>query len=462
MQCVKLTQLLNDAPVLFVSNKIVFNSLAVFSISTDSRSIKKNDLFIALPGEKYDGHSFIDDAIRGGAGCIIFENQKIKSIERQLRDSSRVLFVGVPDTRKIFGKIAENYLELFSLKKIVITGSAGKSTTKRLISSVLSQRYTVVSSAMSFNNDVGVPKTVLTVDDNTDMLIQEFGTNYPGEITYLSNIVHQDYALITNIGPAHIGFFGNEENIAREKKCAVDMLGQSGIAFLNAEDKYFRFLGKGISTKIKSFGLNKGDLYPERIIKIDVYGSEFILAGKKIKAKVLGEHGILNATAAALLGLTLGLTKGEIKAGIESYTEEKGRGNIYTWKGVTIIDESYNANPLSVSASLNHIGKISIQGKKIFIFGDMLELGNQSEFYHRKIAEEIIKRGITSLYTYGQKARVTGDALREAGHTSVFNFLDIDELVNSLRKEVKIGDIILVKGSRNMELEEVINELIKQ
>ena len=455
MKCVELTKLLRDVNVEYISDKKAFDSFSIFSISTDTRSLHKDDVFIALPGENYDGHSFIGDALKGGARGILFEARWFDRLKQYVEKSAGTLFVGLKNTRKSFGKIAENYLGLFSINKIVVTGSAGKTTTKGLISSVLSQRYNVVESIGSYNNDVGVPKTILGVDDATDILVQELGTNHPGEITYLSGIVHQDCAVVINIGPAHIGFFGSEENIAREKKCAVEVLDRRGTAFLNADDKYFSFMKEGLAAKVKSFGLHRGDLYPESIISIDVEGSEFILSGTRITTRVLGEHGILNATAAALVGFEFGLTIDEIKRGIEEYRDERGRGNIYIWQGVTIIDESYNANPLSVTASLRFLGKTRSEGKKVLVLGDMLELGTQSEQYHRKITDGLIKNGISDLYTYGKLARITGEDFQRVGG-SAHHYSDVQQLIDSLKKGVKSGDIVLVKGSRKIELEKVV------
>jgi UDP-N-acetylmuramoyl-tripeptide--D-alanyl-D-alanine ligase len=458
MQCANLSWLLEGVEIQFISNKNIINSFKVISISTDSRTLKKDDLFIALPGETFNGHDFINDAVKNGASCIICETEKIQSIIQ----AEKVLIIGVSNTRKVFGIIAENYLKLFSLKKIVITGSAGKTTTKGLVSSVLSQKYSVVSSIKSFNNDIGVPKTALEVERDTDFLVQEIGTNHPGEITYLSNIIHQDSALITIIGPAHIGNFGSEDEIAREKKCAIEALNTEGMAFLNAEDKYFSFLKVGLKAKIESFGIKRGDIHPEKILGVDIEGSELVLKGVKIRTKVQGKHGILNAIAAASIGFAFGMKIEEIKRGIEEYREAEGRGTIYHWKGVTIIDESYNANPLSVSASLDHIGQINVPGKKIFVFGDMLELGKYSEYYHSAIAEQVIINGISFLYTYGEMSQKTARAFKQMGGDESFHHTDVNELIESLRCVAKRGDVILVKGSRKLQLEKIVNGLIAQ
>jgi UDP-N-acetylmuramoyl-tripeptide--D-alanyl-D-alanine ligase len=459
MRETNLSLLLEDAGVTYKNNENDFKTYSVSSISTDTRTLKKGDLFIALKGDRYDGHSFIESALKSEAGVVIFESGRAVDLEILIDRYPEVLFIGVTDTRRALGRIAKKYLEGFSINKIAITGSAGKTTTRQLITAVLERSFKVVSSAGSFNNDIGVPKTALNVDEDTDFLVQELGTNHPGEISYLSEIVRQNYALITNIGPAHIGFFNSEENIAREKKQALEVVERDGTVFLNAEDNFFDFLKKGIKADVRSFGLRKGDLFPDRIIKTDLDGSEFVLRGESIKTRVSGEHGVLNAVASALLGLFFGMTVGEIKRGIESFSGHAGRGRVYKLHGFTVIDESYNANPLSVSASIRFIDGVPASGRKILVLGDMRELGEKSDFYHRVIAERIVESGIKKLYTYGQEVMATVSACKSAGFDDILHFTDIDDLVIDLQNEASKGDVIMVKGSRAMNLDRVVKGL---
>jgi UDP-N-acetylmuramoyl-tripeptide--D-alanyl-D-alanine ligase len=460
MECIQLVNLLENAQVVQISSDALLRSLSVCSISTDSRSLKRGEVFVALPGESFDGHSFIPDVLRKGARCIIYEPNRFDPKE-YIHRKDGVLWVAVRDTRKGLGKIAENYLRRFSTYKIAVTGSAGKTSTKLLLNCVLSQRYHTVCSEKSFNNDIGVPKTILNVDEGTEVLIQEIGTNHPGEISYLSNIVRQDHAVITNIGPAHIGFFGSERRIAEEKKCALLPLGEDGMAFLNAEDGFFPFLKEHIVAAIKTFGLSRGDLFPERIIDIGPDCTEFILIGERIRARVIGVHGILNAVAAALVGVKFGLSSREIKTGIEQYKEEGGRGNVFQWQGVTVIDESYNANPLSVAASLRHMGVLTTEGKKIFVFGDMRELGNHAEHYHRELAPQVAENGVSVLLTHGTLAHLTSEAMKKFKGVDIRHFERKGDLIDTLKNILTSGDMVLIKGSRLMHLEEVVKGLVE-
>jgi UDP-N-acetylmuramoyl-tripeptide--D-alanyl-D-alanine ligase len=455
MQSVKLTQLIHDGETDFVTSGDHFKAASVESISLDSRSLKKGDVFIAIPGEKFDGHTYITDTLRKGASCVIFEIGKIEKVKALFKIYPSCLFIGVQDTRKVLGSIARHYLSLFNVQRLIITGSCGKTTTKELIDAVLARKFRVIASRRSYNNDIGVPKTIFNIDSSTDVLVQELGTNRPGEIGYLSEIVKQDFALITNIGPAHIGFFGSEEDIAREKKAALYCLEKSGVAFLNAEDGYFGYLTNGIRAGVKSFGLKKGDLFPEKIIKISLDRTEFLLCGERISAGVQGAHGVVNATAAALVGLHFGLTSGEIRRGIESFKSSNGRGRIKSMEGITVIDESYNANPLSVEMSLTHLSAIEVSGRKIFVFADMRELGEKSEYYHRAIADSISRSGIKALFTYGEFAAVTARACEKKGLGFVSSSTDMDGLKDRLKGYLKKGDLVLIKGSRAMKLERV-------
>lgn len=460
MKRVGLWEIFKGIKIDFLSNGDIFKSLLISSISTDSRSLKKGELFIALEGERFDGHDFIHDAVLRGAAGIVFESGKHKKIRGEIRGNPGVLFLGIQDTRRLLGQLAQNYLKMFRVWRVAVTGSAGKTTTKALIHSVLSQRYRVVSSIQSYNNDIGVPKTIFNIDENTEVLVQELGTNRPGEIAYLTGLLMPQFALITNIGPAHVGFFGSEENIAREKKDVFRFLDERGIAFANAEDRFFSFLIEGLRCSVRSFGLTRGDLYPDSLDHTGIDGVEFALRGERIRMRLPGRHWVLNAVASALVGIEFGLSMEEIKRGIESYSGESGRGNVIERGGYTIIDESYNANPLSVVSALKHLGGVDVAGKKVFVFGDMLELGDKSSFYHIDLAGEIISNGVNVLYTLGKESRLTAEACRNSGLGHVKSFSEPEELVKVLRESLCPGDIVLIKGSRAMRLERVVQALL--
>ncbi len=460
MQRVELGELLRGVQLEFVSDRSGLEQCSISSLSTDTRSLKKGDLFLAIPGEQHDGHSFVGEALSRGASGVLFEIGRKADLQKQIDGSPKTLFIGVADTRHTLGSMARNYAQKFKLIKCALTGSAGKTTTKGLIHAVLSQKFRVVANVQSYNNDIGVPKTLLKVDRSTQILVQEIGTNHPGEIAYLADLVQPDCALVTNVGPAHIGYFGSVRKIVREKRELLRSLRGNGTAFVNVEDSYAGMLMRGVRASIETFGLRKGSTFPDRIIKRGVDFTEFILGGQTIRARVLGTHGVLNAIAAAAVGKHFGLSVNEIKRGIEAFEGESGRGLIHRHGGVTFVDESYNANPLSVSASLAYLGGMETAGRKIFVFADMLELGRSSNRYHREVAREVLKRGVDIVYTYGEKAAITSAQCSASGHRKVLHFDDVDTLGVQLGKEIVEGDVVLVKGSRAMGLERAIQPFV--
>ena len=460
MQRVELAVLLQGVGLEFVSSRKGMERFTVSSLSTDTRSLKKGDLFLAIPGEQHDGHSFVGEAIDGGASGVLFEMSRKADLQRLIEKSPEALFLAVSDSRKALGGIARNYARLFNPVKFALTGSAGKTTTKGLIHSVLSQKFNVVSNVRSFNNDIGVPKTLLNIEPDTEVLVQEVGTNHPGEIAYLASLVEPDCALVTNVGPAHVGYFGSVRGIVREKRELLRSLRGDGTAFVNVDDPHAGMLMRGLRATVKTFGIMCGSTRPDRIAKSGVSCTEFILQGIPVRANVLGTHGVINAIAAAAVGIHFGLTVDQVKRGIETFEGESGRGRIHIRGGVTIVDESYNANPLSVSASLAYLGGMEAAGRKIFIFADMLELGKHSGRYHREVAESVLAQGIDIVYTFGELAGITAARCSALGHKQVYHFDDVKTLGARLAEEVLEGDVVLVKGSRAMRLERAIESFV--
>lgn len=461
MQRTRLNRLVSETDTETVNLKRLFHSISVSDISTDSRSLKTGAVFIAVKGDRFDGHDYIGEAVKKGAVVVVYESRRWGLVGPVMERAKQVLFIGVSDTRRFFGTAAKNYTAQLDIEKLVVTGSCGKTTTRGLVASVLSQRYRVVSSPKSYNNNIGVPKTMFRADAGTDILVQEIGTNSPGEIEYLTSVIEQDHALITNVGPAHIGFFGTEDDIAREKKSALVRLKNTGTAFLNAGDPYFGFLREGISAHVKSFGLGGGDVVAERPVARWLDHSEFVLRGLPVSVPIAGNHGIVNAAAAAAAGLHFGCTPLEIKKGIEGYEGEGGRGNLHTSGRVTFIDESYNANPMSVGAALDLISGVETGGRKAFVFADMLELGDKAEYYHCMVADRVVDCGIDALFTFGPLSEITASRCKALGFKDVFQFEEIGTLSRNLREWVREKDLVLVKGSRAMRLERVLEYMLR-
>jgi UDP-N-acetylmuramoyl-tripeptide--D-alanyl-D-alanine ligase len=460
-----LTRLLEGVDIQYVSDRKAFQAASVRTISTDSRSLKEGELFVAIPGERFDGHDFIPDALERGCAGVLFEMRRGAGLrtleERQARfERPRAVMVGVRDSRRAFGAMARNYLRGFAIPRITVTGSVGKTSTTGMIRDVLGRAFRVVASPESYNNDIGVPKTIFGVDGSTELLVQEIGTNHPGEIANLTGLVEPDRALITDVGPSHLEFFGDERSVAREKKDAILTLPAEGTAFLNADGGFYRYLRRGIRAKVKSFGIERGDLHPEKILRIGFASTEFLLMGERVTIPFPGLHSVVNAVSAILVALDMGLDLREAARGLEEARPRSGRGVVHRLaSGAALIDESYNANPLSVSASLSYLGSLPTEGRRIFVFGDMLELGEKAGEYHRRIADQAHEKGVDVLLTTGEQAAETSRRYGSRGYGIAYHEEGVEGLIDRLRSLTGRDDIVLVKASRKLMLERVVDAL---
>ena len=454
----KLEELLNDVDIVYVNSLDRLSHFVVNSISTDTRSLKRNELFIALKGERYDGNQFIERAVELGSSGVIFEMKSFDSIKKVVNKYPDRIFIGVNDTLDVYSKMAKNYLRKFNtLKKLAITGSSGKTTMRGLLSSVLSAKYRTVASEKSYNNLVGVSKTIFSINDEHEFYIQEMGTNHPGEIAKLVEIVRPNAGLITNIGPAHIGYFGSIENIAREKKELFLSLDEDDIAFINSDDPFSSFLSDNIKANVIYFGVDENrDI---EVKNIDLNESLFLYKDNEIKLHLPGRHNILNAAGAITVGIEYEIPIEQIKEAIETYNAEAGRGLVIEIDSISIIDESYNANPLSVKASIDYFSEIACSGKKILVLGDMAELGSYSEKYHREIASYLIDSDINYIYTIGNETFFTYEECSKRMMPEIKHFYQTDSLIRELIGKLKNGDMILIKGSRIMGLDRLIRNL---
>lgn len=415
-------------------------------ISTDSRQIKKGDLFIALKGDRFDGHDFIQEVIKKGASGII--------ISKDVPPITGITSIKVKDTLIALGKIAAYYRQKFKIPIIAITGSTGKTTTKELSARLLSERFNTLKCEGSFNNAIGVPLTLLELENTTQAAVIEIGMNHPGEIKYLTNIAKPTIALITNIGEAHIGYLKTKENIVKEK---LQILQYADIAILNWDDEYLNRVN--FNGKIITYGIhNLADINAQNLHQ-DINGIRFTLKIRdktyKLSIPILGLHNVYNVLGATAIAYALGMSFEEIK---DSYLEFKtpyGRMELISYGKIRIINDAYNANPISMKAALQTLKQIPITGRRILVMGDMLELGDLSESFHKAIANEIVTGGINILFTVGENASFTADEAFKQG-IEVYKCNSTNEIVSKLKKIIAKDDILLVKGSRRMKLEEVV------
>ena len=419
------------------------------AISINSKKIKKDDIFIAIKGLNFDGHDYINEAFKNGAiAAIISDEEKI---------SKNTILVN--DTKKSLADISSLILMKFKPFVIGITGSNGKTTTKELIKSILDSNYgtnKILATHANYNNDIGLPLTIFNLNSEHSHIVIEMGMNHPKEISYLANIAPPNFAVITNIGEAHIENFKNREAIANEKKDILRNLKAEGIAILPKDSEFFNFLVKDLkNVKVLSFGMRKdADIscelldHKKILIKTPKYDLE-------IKSKLLGHNNISNILAAVTCAYQLKINPTKIKEGIENITPIPSRLELKEGKKrAAIIDDTYNANPSSFLSAIEVLNEFP--GKKILVIGDMAELGENSRIYHQELSRSIKETKIDITLGLG---KYTKEIITLLGRNNSW-FRSKDDLVKHLYACMK-GSTILVKGSRSMKMEEIVKKLIK-
>lgn len=435
-----------------------FNKI-VSGISTDTRTIKRGDLFIALKGKNFDGHDFISDAFRGGAYAAIAQ-------KNFRNENKRHIIIKVNDTLKSLGDIAAYWRSRFNIDVIGITGSNGKTTTKELAASVLSRRYNLLSTEGNLNNLIGVPQMLLKLADEHEMAVLEFGSSRFGEIERLAEIAKPNIGIITNIAPAHLEYFKSIKGVLKEK-IQLGMCLQNGLLIFNKDDE----LLSGAQHKLKcaklTFGFSpKSDVRCIKIISQRENGTHFRVKTAQFvhdfSINLAGRHNILNALAAISCGIYYNLEPEEINKGLISVFPLKGRWQ--TFKGVagsTIIDDSYNANPASVITGLKELTGIYSKKRISIVLGDMLELGRETERIHYDIGKKISHMNIFRLITIGTMAQNIASGALSAGfpRDRVFITQSKDSAIEWLKMNLNQKDIIYIKGSRGMRMEEIVRGL---
>lgn len=399
-------------------------------IQIDSRKVSKNDLFIAIQGKNFDGHDFIEDAIKNGANAII--------CEKNIDIKTNVPIIKVESTVSALGALAlYNRMKYRDVKVIGITGSNGKTTTKELISLILSKNYRVLKSEKSFNNNLGIPQTLLEINDNYDFVVLEMGMNHEGEIDYLSNISLPDYGIITNIGSAHIGYLKSKRNILRAK-CEIINGMNRGTLFVNGCDKYLKRI------KIKDNELIKVVNRAENVC-CDIDKTSFDYKDEHFIFNVPGKHLLMDVILAIEVCLHLNVPIDKIKEAILEYKTLEGRVNVIKKDNITIIDDSYNSNYESLVGSLDLLEK----GYNIVVLGDILELGDKSVRIHKRINKYIKKKPISEVLLIGDYTK----------YIKGKHFENIGELTDYLNSIIKPNCTVLIKGSALMNLKDLKDKI---
>src|SRR3984893_219051 len=398
--------------------------ISIERISTDSRTIKKGELFVALRGENFDGHKFIEDvAKKDAAGAIVDHNWKgrvgaLRRPDAAGRRPYQFAILRAKDTLFAYQSLAANYRKSLSIKVLAITGSNGKTSTKDFAASVLGRRFSVTKTQGNFNNHVGLPRTILDATSEHEVGVWEIGMNHPGEIAPLAKIAAPDAAIITNIGVAHIEFMGTREAIAREQGALAETVGSEGTVILNADDPFSEGIAKRTRARIVFAGVNNGVLRATDIEQ-GASGSEFtILEGAhrcRAQLSVPGLHMVQNALLAVAAGRAFGVSLEECAIGLATAPLTKARLQIKEVNGVQFIDDSYNANPDSMSAALRTLIELAADGKRIAVLGEMRELGAESDRGDEEVGQEAAALGVDQLIGIGEMGALIVDAAKKAG-----------------------------------------------
>ncbi|PIQ85836.1 MAG: UDP-N-acetylmuramoylalanyl-D-glutamyl-2, 6-diaminopimelate--D-alanyl-D-alanine ligase [Candidatus Omnitrophica bacterium CG11_big_fil_rev_8_21_14_0_20_43_6] len=427
----------------------------IAGISTDSRSLKPKEAFLALRGKNFDGHNFIRQAIKSGVSCIVVESKPEIPIPAQLS------VIKVKDTTLALGDIGRFQRQKINLPVIAVTGSNGKTTTKEMVAWVLSAHAKVLKNEGTKNNQIGLPQTLIQLTKQDKFAVVEIGTNHFGEVDYLAKIARPNIGIITNIGPSHLEFLKDLKGVFKEKTSLLDNLASPAIALLNADDPALKILleGKTKGCRIFSYGINTKSDFSASSIKLENGKVEFKVNAKfNFELSSLGNYNVYNALAAIAAGRILGLNYAGMRARLAGFKFPKGRLNLAEYKGLKFIDDTYNSNPLSLKVALDVLAASRCPGRKILIMGDMLELGQQKELLHRQIAWSITNT-CDLLIAVGKLARITASAARRYWKADrIFCCDNARQAWDLLFKQVNAGagDLILVKGSRSMKMEGVL------
>lgn len=431
-------------------------------VSTDSRSLQKGELFIAIRGATFDGHNFITKAVESGA-CAVIADQRWAEANPIMLSSLNAPRVIVENTVHALGWLALAYRRRFRLPILAIAGSNGKTTTKDMITAVLRSKYKVLGTEGNLNNDIGVPQTLFRLERKHRMAVIEIGANHFGEIAYLCSILEPTHALITNVGREHLEFFGSLDGVARAEGELFEWLRarrkSAAVAFVNTDDRRVVKQAGGIKRKL-TFGSGKSaSAVKGSILAVNEHACALIRVkpkGKKpfsIQLSVPGEHNAWNALAAVAVGLFFKVPAERIQKALVSFAAASKRMQLLTLRGITILNDTYNANPDSMFAAFETLKASNSPGKKIAVLADMLELGEHTVEEHRRVGLAAEKHGVEYLLTYGTLAKY----IHEAATTKYKAHYDQKNALSEYLAELLTeGDIVLVKGSRGMKMEDVV------
>ena len=424
------------------------------TISTDSRVIDENTLFIALKGERFDANDFVEDVLNKGAKAVV--------CSRYNGESDRVILV--EDTGKALLQIAKGYRSKFNIPFVALTGSVGKTTTKGMVHAVLSEKFNTLKTQGNLNNEIGVPKTLFCLENSHEAAVIEMGMNHFDEISRLTEVVMPDIGIITNVGTAHIENLGSREGILKAKCEITEGMKKGSPLIINGDNDMLSTINTTDFEVIK-FGIDNENLYMKaEDIKFLPDGSEFtaVCENESVKAFVpaVGVHNVYNALCAMCVGKKMGFTLAEAATALKNFAPEGMRQNVREVMSYTFIEDCYNANPDSMKASLVTLNTIK-KNRSIAVLGDMLELGEYSNTAHYEVGKIAGDVKTDIVITFGELSLLTKKGAEENG-AKAYSFMDKKELTEFLKSILQEYDTVLFKGSRSMKMEEIFHQLYKE
>ena len=425
-------------------------------VTTDSRKITSGALFVALKGENFNGEDFAEDALKKGAAAVLVSKNFDKNLDG--------IVLKVDDTLKAYQQIAGAWRSRFDIPVVAVTGSNGKTTTKDLTAAALNGLEHVQKTSANFNNEIGVPMTLLGLNEKHNAAVVEIGMRGLGQIESLAAVVRPTIGIVTNVSEAHIELLGSIENIARAKGELVEAIKSGGTIILNADNVHTadmrNLAGEGVN--VITYGLENAADVTAKDILIGSVSTEFTLSYRgenfDFEIPMLGRHNVSNSLGAIAAGLTVGLSVEEIKRGISTLTTTKMRFEVIRRDGLTIVNDAYNASPASMRVAIRTAAEI-YNGRLIAVLGDMMELGDISEKVHREIGEELVENKFDMLITLGELGKFIAAGARDAGLKDVYTFDTHEDAAKKILELVRDGDTILFKASHVMHMEKII-ELI--
>lgn len=425
----------------------------VTGLCTDSREISRGDLFVALVGDRFDAHEFLNPALGRMAGACLVESERVGD---RLSGVPQIL---VRDSRVALGRLGARYRESFDVPVVGVTGSNGKTSTKRFLRSVLGQKFNVCASPASFNNDIGVPLSLLQLDERMDVAVFEIGTNHPGEIEPLARMVSPQIGVLTSVGRSHLEYFGSVEEVAREKGFLGEVLSPSGVFVVNGDIPYLDEILSRVSARVVRVGFGAENDWVIENLGMGREGMTFSVRGgpfeetTQLQFPVLGQHHLINVGLAMAVGVEMGLSSEEMIAGVAECRPERMRFEWGEYGGITLFDDSYNANSDSMIAALRTLKAFPSKGQRYAVIGEMAELGEFSASAHEEVGRVAAEIGIDQIVAVGSWGELISKTAEGLGARSVVAMSDVDAAELYLGEHLEPGDTVLIKASRSAGLD---------